>query len=452
MSRRHFVKTMGLATTGIPFYGSGPSSPFAQYPKRNNSTVATARLSTYGRVPIRSAIESMFGNLGGLSDIVRTGDRVGIKINLTGGYESAHSFEDVSGLPPGESYWTHPEILRAVGELLLDAGAGEVYVIEAVYDWESYASYGYKAVTDYLGATFVDLNQTSPFAGYAIRSVGSQAFIYPTLTQNGILNDLDCLVSLAKSKRHNGAGVTHGIKNLVGTLPMPPGIYNNGQGYRAAIHSHTSYDGNTSSNLCRVIMDINKATPIHLVVNDAIKTVLGGEGPWGTITPAPFDTLIASKDPVAADAVGTQVIGFDPMASDQTTPFPDGINYLRMANSLGMGEYDLSRIDVVQAASSGNEDPSGPDADITLTNFPNPLVSTTTFEYVLQNQEFVSLAVFNLMGQRVRTLLSESRPAGINRVDWDGCTDRGQRVSSGTYIALLKVNSRTVSRKISVFR
>ncbi|MDX1741855.1 MAG: DUF362 domain-containing protein, partial [Rhodothermales bacterium] len=289
MTRRRFLTNMNAAVAGVMLGGPVVRNVLAESTAGTSSIVSLARVTDYDRDVIRSAIEAMFSSLGGLDDIIRPGDHVGIKINLTGGNSWATIYSSqTGGMHPGETFWTHPEILRAVGELLVDAGARQITVIEAIYDSESYYNWGYYDIAQHFGANFVDLNQTAPYSDYAIRSVGSDAFIYPDFTQNGILDDLDCVVSLAKSKRHNGAGVTHGMKNLVGTLPVPTGLYNNGQGHRAGIHERYDLDGNIYSNLRRVVLDLNHATPIHLVVNDAVKTVLGGEGPWGSLTTASF--------------------------------------------------------------------------------------------------------------------------------------------------------------------
>ncbi|MBN2414005.1 DUF362 domain-containing protein [candidate division KSB1 bacterium] len=359
VSRRHFISSVGITAAGIMAGAcskkDNPAEPEKKktYPE-GSSKVATANVTSYNLTVLKSSLETMFTEIGGVDDIIKTGDTVGIKINLTGGNGSARSYETQSGLPVGETYWTNPELLRALGQLLKDMGVGKIYVLEAIYDWESINNYGYKQVIDSLGATFIDLNQTAPYSDYVQRPVGNQRLIYSSLTQNGVLNDLDCFISLPKAKLHKGAGVTHGMKNLVGTLPVPCGKYNAGGSNRSGIHQHrTQYDGNPDSNLCRVIIDLNHATPINLVVNDAVKTVLGSEGPWNrdewALVPKNFNRLIVGKDPVATDAISTKIIGYDPMAEDKTWPFPTSINYLKLADELGMGNYDLEMIEVVGA-------------------------------------------------------------------------------------------------------
>ncbi len=449
MSRRRFLERMNTAAAGLLVAG-----PFARHGLSHarhfgSAKVAVARITDYERSVIRASVESMFNSLGGLGDVVRPGDHVGIKINLTGGHDWATSFyNQTGGMHPGETFWTHPKVLRAVGELILDAGAGQITILEAIYDPESYNNWGYSSVASGLGAAFVDLNGVAPYAGYTVRPVGDGAFIYNALTQNGILDDLDCVVSIAKSKRHNGAGVTHGMKNLVGTLPLPSGLYNNGQGYRAAIHELRNYEGNTSSNLCRVILDLNRATPIRLVVNDAVKTVLGGEGPWGPLTTASFDRLIASKDPVAADSIATQAIGFDPTAADMTHPFPDGLNYLRLAEQIGIGTADPAQIDVVVSYSTDLDRPDRNFRQAEITLFPNPFRERATFEINLAVTTFTTVDIFDIDGRHVRRLVRRSLPSGRSRFDWDGRTNGGSPAPAGVYVSRLMAAGRPSYHKL----
>ena len=162
MSRRRFVSSMTTATAGMLV--AGPLTRTAQAGHTTNvANVALARVTGYDRIVIRDAVEAMFNSLGGLGDVVRPGDRVGIKINLTGGHGWATDFyNQTGGMHPGETFWTHPEVLRAVGELIRDAGAGQITIVEAIYDQESYNDWGYYTMARQLGADFVDLNQVAP--------------------------------------------------------------------------------------------------------------------------------------------------------------------------------------------------------------------------------------------------------------------------------------------------
>ncbi len=71
-------------------------------------------------------------------------------------------------------------------------------------------------------------------------------------------------------------------------------------------------------------------------------------------------------------------------------------------------------------------------------NYPNPFNPETTIRYQLAKQGEVKIAIFNLLGQRVRTLVDEVKPAGVHILKWNGTNDVGIRVSSGVYFYQIK--------------
>jgi len=354
-SRRDFLSTLGIsaaaAVIGAGCDKKNPVKPAWTPPALPaSSTVAVQEVTKYTRRDLVNALDQMFTDLGGLSDVVKD-KTVGMKVNLTGGVGSANT-----NPPAVELFWTHPEVVKAAGEFVRDAGAKKIYIIEAIYDQESYNNFGYTEAARYLGATLIDLNATAPYSAHVQRPVGGGYLIYQNFTQNAILNDCDCIISFPKAKQHVGGGVTHAMKNLVGSVPLS--VYGPGQGSRQLFHQQRKYEGNTDSNLRRIVVDLNQATKIHLAVTDAIKTAAYGEGPWNRgFAPVTFNRLIASKDVVAADSIATKVIGFDPMAADGEDTFGPadstvgvssygGINYLKLASEKGLGNYDLAKIQV----------------------------------------------------------------------------------------------------------
>jgi WD40 repeat protein len=84
---------------------------------------------------------------------------------------------------------------------------------------------------------------------------------------------------------------------------------------------------------------------------------------------------------------------------------------------------------------------------------PNPFRTKTTIGFSLREPGSVSLAVWDVRGRRVRTLLEGFQPAGEGTVSWDGYTDWGTRASAGVYF--LRLSSRDASaltRKIVIGR
>lgn len=66
-------------------------------------------------------------------------------------------------------------------------------------------------------------------------------------------------------------------------------------------------------------------------------------------------------------------------------------------------------------------------------NYPNPFNPETTIKFALPEAQDVRLEIFNIRGQRVRTLVSEGMAAGHHTVIWNGTDQGGRNVASGTY-------------------
>jgi hypothetical protein len=86
-------------------------------------------------------------------------------------------------------------------------------------------------------------------------------------------------------------------------------------------------------------------------------------------------------------------------------------------------------------------------------NAPNPFNPMTVIKYDLPNGDnTVRLEVFDLGGQRIRTLVSEVQPAGHHEVIWDGKNDNGRQVSSGVYFYRLQAGSFHKTEKMTLIK
>ena len=85
-------------------------------------------------------------------------------------------------------------------------------------------------------------------------------------------------------------------------------------------------------------------------------------------------------------------------------------------------------------------------------NVPNPFNPTTSIAFTLPDAARASLAIYDVAGRRVRTLVSGRVSGGVHRVRWDGRDDRGQPVASGVYFARLRAGDRAATRKMVLVR
>jgi uncharacterized protein (DUF362 family) len=306
--------------------------------------VAIAQAESYDPPLVRRRMESLLDSLGGLQDVVRTGDTVAVKVNLTGGITGGYP---PAGTTAPESYVTHPAVAQAACELLRDAGASKIYIVEAVWERASFDRWGYTAMAEAVGAELIDLNRPDPYGEYASAPVGKDWFVYESFRFNPLLLEADALISVPKMKCHYLLGVTQSMKNLVGLAPYKFYELNEGDGYRTGFHGRES---ETGTRLPRVVMDLNRARPVNLALIDAIRTVEGSEGPWNhDLAPKSPGLLIGGKNPVSTDAVAAAAMGFDPAAEYPDPPFLRAENHLNLAYRLGLGSNRLDDIDILGA-------------------------------------------------------------------------------------------------------
>ncbi|MHB2155114.1 C25 family cysteine peptidase [Calditrichota bacterium GD2] len=83
-----------------------------------------------------------------------------------------------------------------------------------------------------------------------------------------------------------------------------------------------------------------------------------------------------------------------------------------------------------------------------LNNYPNPFNPSTTIRFQIPRQTEVQILIFNLLGQKVKTLFEGKRGAGIHQLSWDGHDDAGQAVSSGIYIVQARAGQHVARQKI----
>ncbi len=84
--------------------------------------------------------------------------------------------------------------------------------------------------------------------------------------------------------------------------------------------------------------------------------------------------------------------------------------------------------------------------------YPNPASGLATISFQIPQKQKVSLEVYNILGQRVRNLISREMEPGYHRVSWDGRDDQGRQVSNGIYFYKLEAGSTRLTNKLAVVR
>mgnify|MGYP005841860501 CR=1 FL=1 len=274
---------------------------------RTESGSSPRTMATIGRGDDPAAmVRRAVALAGGLDKAVQPSVAVMIKPNLT--------IPSSSGL----GNVTDSRVLQATIQLCQEARAGRILVGDGSGGGESdqvMRQAGYEPVLKATGAAFVDLNRDDAVTR---RLPDSDALAEYSLARTAV--DVPVLISLAVLKVHNTAIASLSCKNLIGITAR--------QAYGQPRHwLH-------EAGVQRVIADLVRLrTPDFAIVDGVVG--LEGDSPMRGM-PVPMNVVIAGRNPVSVDAVGAAVMGLDPQKLEQLT----------LLARRGIGEIDLSRIDV----------------------------------------------------------------------------------------------------------
>jgi hypothetical protein len=204
-------------------------------------------------------------------------------------------------------------------------------------------------------------------------------------------------------------------------------------------------------------------------------TAVGG---WQGWDPASTETLMRDDgqggDEVAGDLIYTYWRGFAEDAGDQEFKVAmdgtwalqigaDGINnnawtthFNAQADHGYLFEVDAFHgcIRVVDMGPGTGTQPGQelPTVFALAQNFPNPFNPTTTINYQLPKAVSVQITVYNMLGQRVRTLVNTDQEAGYYNVVWNSTNDVGIQLASGVYFYSIKAGNFHQTRKLLLLK
>jgi uncharacterized protein (DUF362 family) len=294
MDRRTFITTTGTAVL------LAPTLIKRALAAREQSLVAVAEGSDYPAIT-RRAINAV----GGMKRFVKPGDVVVVKPNM--GWDRSSEL--------GAN--THPQVVRAVVEECLAAGAKKVKVFDYTCNdsRRCYVSSGIEGALKGIRNVECKQIETERFRMVTLNGKFLKEWeLYDeALTANVYIN-------VPVAKHHGLSKLTLGLKNVMGIMG----------GNRGYIHR----------NLDVALADVNAHVKTHLTIIDATR-ILTAHGPQGgnIADVRVLNKVIASTDTVAADAFATTLFGLKPADIPVTVT----------AYKRGLGEMNLDKIRVVKA-------------------------------------------------------------------------------------------------------
>ena len=152
------------------------------------------------------------------------------------------------------------------------------------------------------------------------------------------------------------------------------------------------------------------------------------------------------------------VTSFDWTQYTQDLLVPDGVVALETrlhVYSTFVGTVYFDDLDVQKiSTTTGVKSVSGnaPHSFELSNNYPNPFNPSTKINFGIPNDGMVSLVVYNVLGQRVRTLADAPMAAGQYSITWDGRNDAGSTLSSGVYFYRLQAGATAIVKKMLLLK
>jgi uncharacterized protein (DUF362 family) len=274
---------------------------------------------------IEEEVSKLIDMIGGLPDQIQEAQRILIKPNV--------GFPDVRRHKGRLVALSEPCVTRAVLKRIREVNEkAQIMISDAPPKGllRLAEQLGYSEISKEFDAKVIDCNSPP----YVDVEVPGKPLILRKYTLNKDVASTDATVSIAKMKVHVYAGVSLCIKNLFGFPPDP--IYGTPGLGRTYLHY--------PFRLPRCIVDLTAIFNPSLCI---IEGLVGEELKEWKGPAVESNLLVVGNNAVATDAIGTLAMGFNPEADFPETPFLYEISHIKLAESIGLGPCNPSKIKLV---------------------------------------------------------------------------------------------------------
>lgn len=161
---------------------------------------------------------------------------------------------------------------------------------------------------------------------------------------------------------------------------------------------------------------------------------------------SPIDSLRAVLDLEIVLQLAAMDVAKKPVTTDYLQYKYASVNAFRVNHDKHLDQlYDLLN-------SEGIQEINIPLIPMISSNYPNPFNPTTTIEYSIPQSCRVGLNIYNIKGQKVRTLVNSETERGRHRIVWNGRDDGNQSVASGVYFIRLEADGKNSIRKVMLLK
>ncbi len=136
-----------------------------------------------------------------------------------------------------------------------------------------------------------------------------------------------------------------------------------------------------------------------------------------------------------------------------TLCFPQELN-LHLSDG-SVYQFTLAEIDTITISlptTQTNNEMKVPVSLKLYQNYPNPFNPSTTISYQLPQSSYVTISIFNLRGQLIKTIAEKNNGKGKHTVQWHGFDESGNQVSTGLYFYVIQTDATVLSKKMILIK
>ncbi len=144
--------------------------------------------------------------------------------------------------------------------------------------------------------------------------------------------------------------------------------------------------------------------------------------------------------------------GFTEESSWQYEELINGETYIAGVSAVyGTNESEIVELEFTYEGTSA-DDNTVVQKPLLMKNYPNPFNPETTIRFAISQADRVQIEIFNIKGEKVRTLVDNEFSAGEHAITWDGTNDNQQSVASGIYLYRMKTANHHDTRKMILMK
>ena len=87
-----------------------------------------------------------------------------------------------------------------------------------------------------------------------------------------------------------------------------------------------------------------------------------------------------------------------------------------------------------------------------ISNYPNPFNPRTTINFSLTQDTYLNIVIHDIMGEKIKQILSGNYMAGQNTIQWDGTNNKGETVSAGVYFFSIEAEDYLETKKMILLK